>query len=594
VSVRDEGTLTRTARAPSLGALAEGDGTRFRVFCTTADRVAVRLFSREPAETIPLEPLGNGLFEALVPAAGEGTLYTFVVGGQELPDPYARELPHGVHGKARVAAERPAQPRIGAARPLREHVFYELHVGAFTPEGSFRAAQDGLPHIVSLGATALELMPVFAFAGARGWGYDGVAAFAPHAPYGTPAELRAFVARAHELGLSVFLDAVYNHFGPSGNYLSLYSPLYFTSRFRNAWGAAPNFEHWAVRRLVLDSARHWVTQYGFDGLRLDATHAIADPSPVHVLRELADSLADLEPRPLLVAEDERNEPALVSELGQDAVWADDFHHQVRVTLTGEQDGYYAAYRPGVAGIAEAIRGGWLYRGEVYPPTGRARGRDASGLPHEAFVYCIQNHDQVGNRALGDRLTARVPLAAYCAASTLLLFLPMTPLLFMGQEWAASTPFQYFTDHEEQLGRAISRGRRAEFGRFREFSDPARRARIPDPQAVETFLASKLRWHERRAGPHARVLALYRELLALRRADRVLGDPQTRHLQAEARGDVLVVRRSGPAGARTLLANFGGTPAAWPAGDRRVLLRSDGLAGDGPPALSPLTAAILAD
>ncbi len=587
------------SRPGPLGALVSGHGTRFRVFCTTTEHCAVRLFSPEGTvlATVALDPAGDGVFEAELADVRPGVLYKFVVGDRELPDPYARDLPLGVHGPARVCEPWPAAARIGATRPLREHVFYELHVGTFTPEGTFQAAQERLPHLVSLGVTALELMPVSSFAGRRGWGYDGVAHFAPHAPYGTREQLRALVEAAHRHGLSVFLDVVYNHFGPSGNYLSAYSPLYFSDRFRNAWGEAPNYEHWAVRRYVLDNARYWTEEFGFDGLRLDATHAILDPSPRHLLRELADAMAELEPRPLLVAEDERNEPSLVLEHGLDAVWADDFHHQLRVTLTGERDGYYAAYQPGVEALAEAIRGGWLYRGEVYPPTGRPRGKPADGLPPESFVYCLQNHDQVGNRAQGDRLTARLPLDAYAAVSMLLLFLPMTPLLFMGQEWAASSPFQYFTDHEPELGRAISTGRRREFAHFREFADADGAASIPDPQAPETFLRSKLRWDERAGEGHARVLELYRRLLELRRSDAVLAAAVGREaLEATAHGPVLVVQRRAGGASRWLFLNLGTDGVPWcelpvPPGSG-LLLHSDGRIDLGE-TLDRFSAAILA-
>jgi len=507
-----------------LGADALSGKTRFALYTTTARRCAVQLYASPGVrgERRPLDPAGEGIFAVEVPGAGHGTLYNFVLDDRELPDPYARFLPVGVHGPAMVYESRHTwRHGAGVSRPLREQVIYELHVGTFTPEGTYQAAGERLGELAALGVTTLELMPVAAFAGRRGWGYDGVAINAPFAGYGTPDDLRAFVDEAHRHGLAVLLDVVYNHFGPAGNYLSAYSPEYFTSAFRNAWGDAPAFAHPVLRRQVLDSALGWLTDFRFDGLRLDAIHAIADPSPRHILRELADEVARLVPAKLLIAEDERNDPADVTELGLDAVWADDFHHQVRVTLTREHDGYYAAYHPGTAELARALRQGWLYEGQVYPPSGHPRGRPAGSLPAEAFVYCLQNHDQVGNRAHGDRLSHAVDPDAYRAASTLLLFAPMTPLLFMGQEWAASSPFQFFTDHEPDLGAKIVEGRREEFKRFQAFTDPAVRARIPEPQAEETFARSRLRWEERQQGEHGRVLALYHALLALRREDPVL-------------------------------------------------------------------------
>jgi maltooligosyltrehalose trehalohydrolase len=353
----------------------------------------------------------------------------------------------------------------------------------------------------------------------------------------------------------MFLDVVYNHFGPSGNYLGAYSPDYFSHDIRNAWGDCPNFAHPVVRRYVVENALYWLTEFQFDGLRLDAVYAIVDPSPTHILREVALQVGRLHPRKVLIAEDARNSPGLVAELGMDGIWADDFHHEVRVSLTGERDGYYCAFQGGATAVAEAIRGGWVYRGQSYPPSGKPRGEPAPHLPAEAFVYCIQNHDQIGNRALGDRLNHTVPQEAYRGVSALLLFLPMTPLLFMGQEWAASTPFQYFTDHEAELGRLVSLGRRNEFKDFAAFSDPRRREEIPDPQDPMTFLRSKLRWEEVQEPAHREVLELYRRLLQLRRTDPVLTSSGRATLEVEAHGDILAVRRWSAAGDRLLLLNL---------------------------------------
>jgi maltooligosyltrehalose trehalohydrolase len=432
-------------------------------------------------------------------------------------------------------------------------VIYELHVGTFTQSGTFAGVIERLPDLVALGVTAIELMPVAAFAGERGWGYDGVALYAPHAAYGTPDELRQLVDEAHGLGLSVLLDVVYNHFGPAGNYLTAYSPVYFSEEVHNAWGQAPNYAHPVMRKLVLENARYWLEEFGFDGLRLDATHAILDPSPLHVLDELVEQVRSIEPPRWLIAEDERNFAALVTQVGVSAVWADDFHHQVRVTLTGERGGYYAAFQPSVHGLAEVINRGWLYSGQVNPVTGERRGTSADDLPAQALVYCIQNHDQVGNRAMGDRFP---PGESYRAASLLLLFLPMTPVLFMGQEWSATTPFLYFTDHEPELGHLVSEGRRREFAGFSEFSDPDAQERIPDPQARETFMASKLRWSERELPEQARTLELFRSALALRRTDPVWVAGTRKELRAEAVAGALVVKRSRGEARRILIMNLG--------------------------------------
>jgi maltooligosyltrehalose trehalohydrolase len=573
--------MSHAAPLPVLGALPESGATRFGLFCTTAKRCAVRLFaeSGEVLGTHPMAPAPpphrDGHFQVVLPGVGAGALYKFVLDDRELPDPCARFLPQGVHGPAQVLAPAPPRPRrTTPSRPLREHVIYELHIGTFTQAGTYAAAAERLPALVELGITAVELLPIAAFAGQRGWGYDGVALFAPFAPYGTPDALRAFIDRAHGLGLAVLLDAVYNHLGPSGNYLYAYCPEYVTRSLRNAWGDALDYTHPVLRRLILDSALHWLTEFGFDGLRLDATHAIVDPSERQLLAELAERTAELSPCRLLIAEDERNEPKLVSALGLHAIWADDFHHAVHVTLTGEQDGYYAGYPPGPRAIADAISGGWLYAGQPWPLTNEPRGRSADSLPAEAFVYCVQNHDQIGNRAFGERLSALIPIEAYELASALLLFLPMTPLLFMGQEWAASSPLLYFTDHEEELGRAVSRGRLEEFKRFAAFSDPAARERIPDPQDPETFRRSQLRWPEREEGAHRRVLLLYTELLRLRRTDPVLRSATRAGLRAEADGPLLRVHLRSEEGERLLLGNFSPRPLPDASFDpARVLLRT---------------------
>jgi maltooligosyltrehalose trehalohydrolase len=561
-----------TTSRPRLGAHALPDGSvSFAVFAR-AQRCSVLLVDdagRTSGEH-ELTPQGDGYFGAVVPGVRPGALYCFSVDGRRLPDPYARFLPQGVHGPAQVVpgGARPRFPLPG--RPLAELVIYELHVGTFTPEGTFAAARRKLEHLVELGVTCVELMPIAAFAGERGWGYDGVALYAPHAAYGTPDELRDLVERAHELGLSVLLDVVYNHFGPSGNYLTAYSPSYFSEELHNAWGQAPSFEEPALRTLVLDNARYWLEELGFDGLRLDATHAILDPSPRHVLAELAELAHGLFPPRLVIAEDDRNRADLVTSVGLDGLWADDFHHQVRVTLTGEQYGYYGAYEPSAEQIALTIESGWLYTGQYNPFTGEPRGTPTHELDAPALAYCIQNHDQIGNRPFGDRLPHD---GAFRAISLLLLFLPMTPLLFMGQEWGATTPFQYFTDHEPELGRLVSEGRRREFASFPEFSDPERRELIPDPQDTTTFLRSKLDWSERELPEHARTLELYRTALRLRRNDPVLRHASRGAMRARALDGVLVVQRALGDEQRVLLVNLSGVEQPLAGLKERLQLRA---------------------
>jgi maltooligosyltrehalose trehalohydrolase len=536
----------------SLGAVHGPRGTTFGVFTTEARAVAVRLFDGDSHHDVALEDRGDGFFAGTVDGVEIGALYKLVLDGDELPDPYARSLPFGVHGPARVVAT-VNEPAL--ADPPRITSIYELHVGTFTPEGTFRAAIEKLDALVDLGVSAIELLPVAAFDGERGWGYDGVALYAPFAAYGEPDDLRELVRAAHARGLAVILDVVYNHFGPAGNYLSRYAKGYFTTDVKTPWGDAPDFAHAPMRRLVLENARYWLAEYGFDGLRLDATHEIVDPSDDrHILAEIVTLAHAMTPPRKVFFEDERNDPKTILRAGADGVWADDLHHQLHVLATGERDGYYGAYEPTVAELARCIREGWSYSGQPYAPwDGRVRGAPATALRPEQLVTCIQNHDQVGNRALGTRLSADAGVDRFALAAMVLLFLPTTAVLFMGQEWAASTPFLFFSDHEGELGEAVTKGRRKEFERFASFAH----ADIPDPQARDTFERSKLRWDERTTEPHARILALHRTMLSLRREDPVLAAPADwRMLDARADGHLLEVVRRREDRTRRLLANAG--------------------------------------
>ncbi|MBX3209732.1 MAG: malto-oligosyltrehalose trehalohydrolase [Labilithrix sp.] len=564
-----------SALAP--GAHADAHGTTFVVLATKPSSVAVRLCDDRgrPVRTVPLDRQDAehaGRFARRIDGVLEGALYDFVLDGEPTPDPYARFLPLGVHGPARVTSARRLAP-LPEPPALHRWSVYELHVGTFSPEGTFRGALSRLDHLVDLGVTAIELLPIAAFDGARGWGYDGVALYAPHAPYGDPDDLRALVEGVHARGLAVIVDAVFNHLGPSGNYLARYAPEYFTSKVQTPWGDSPDFTWEPMRQLVLGSARRWLDDFGVDALRLDATHAVHDASPRHILREIAD-LAHTLGRTVFF-EDERNEPDVLDGLAADAVWADDFHHQVHALVTGERDGYYAAYEPTVPALAANIERGWTYEGQPYAPwRGRPRGKPARGIARERLVTCIQNHDQVGNRALGQRLSALCSLDAYAAAAMLALFVPSTPVLFMGQEWAASTPFLYFTDHGGELGASVSRGRREEFASFSAFADPALRERIPDPEAASTFEASRLRWEERESADGARVLDLHRAMLRLRRTDPVLSQAcRDDELTAtETRDGVLEVTRRRGADERRLVVNFGAHDAPFTRPpDARVLL-----------------------
>jgi len=394
-------------------------------------------------------------------------------------------------------------------------------------------------------------MPVAEFAGTRNWGYDGVCLYAPTRNYGRPDDLRALVDAAHGLGIAVILDVVYNHLGPEGAYLPEFHPEYLTDRHETPWGRAVNLDgpgSSLVRRFIVDNAVHWVREYRLDGLRLDATHALLDDSPTHIVGEIGDAVRDSVPWPVAVhVEDDRNlaslvEPRARGGCGMDGVWADDFHHVVRRLLAGDAHGYYEDYDGTARELARTIQQGWLFTGQRSRYRQAVRGTDPSCVPMHRFVVCLQNHDQIGNRAQGERLHHTISHAAWRAASTLLLTLPMTPLLFMGQEWAASSPFLFFTDLDPFFGKLVTEGRRNEFKAFPAFSGPGEIV-IPDPQALSTFEASTLQWPEREAGIHRGTLELYTELLRLRRAHRALGADSAAAGDAEAIDDgALIVRR----------------------------------------------------
>ena len=546
------------------GACVEGGGTSFRVWAPERRRVEVVIETpgRE-GECHVLSRADGGFFEGVVGGTGAGDLYRYRVDGEgPFPDPASRFQPRGVHGPSEVIDASRFRWADDAWPGLRlaDLAVYELHVGTFTPAGTFAGAAERLSYLADLGVTALELMPVADFPGGRNWGYDGVSLFAPARCYGRPDDLRRLVDAAHRAGLGVALDVVYNHFGADGAYHGAFTKSYFSRRHSTPWGAAINLDGRhsdAVRSFLIENALAWVREYHVDALRLDATHALVDDGPRHFLAELSARLRTEAGRPvLLIAEDHRNLRQLVlpesrGGWGLDAVWADDFHHQMRRALAGDDEGYYADFSGSAADLAETIRRGWLFRGQPSPHLGAPRGEDPSGLPPRSFVVCLQNHDQIGNRALGGRLHHEVDLDAYRAATALHLCAPETPLLFMGQEWAATSPFLFFTDHEPELGKRVTAGRRKEFRSFRAFADPEARKRIPDPQAETTFLAGRLVWEERESEPHAGTLRLHRALLGLRRREPALRPDSWDGVDAQAAGgDTVVLRRAG--GGRTLL------------------------------------------
>ncbi|MGE3191709.1 MAG: malto-oligosyltrehalose trehalohydrolase [Vicinamibacterales bacterium] len=558
---------------PRFGAIPGPDGVTVRVWAPAARTVDV---VGEDGRRTPLTPEADGTFAGPVATLAVGTRYRVSVdGGDPVPDPASRCQPDGVHGPSQVvdATTFAWTTCDWVGRALSDLVIYELHVGTFTPEGTFAAAAARLPWLAELGVTAIELMPVAASPGARNWGYDGAALFAPSPDYGQPDDLRRFVDEAHAQGLAVIVDVVYNHFGPDGAYAAALSAQFFSERHRSPWGAGINLDgpgSAAVRAFFIENALHWVMEYCVDGLRLDATHAMVDDGPEHFLAELTRRVRETagERRVLVIAEDHRNLRTIVDTTaaggwGLDAVWADDFHHVARRLTAGDTEGYYEDFAGTTDELAETVARGWLYTGGLAPHFGGPRGTDPAGLPLAAFVVCIQNHDQVGNRALGERLNHQVDPAVYRALSLFFLLVPETPLLFMGQEWAAGTPFQYFTDHGEPLGSQVREGRRNEFRHFRAFADPARRDAIPDPQSPATFERSRLDWKEVERDPHAGVLALYRDGLWLRHLlqaegpSGTFGTERVRPIGAEAvvmrrrrrtGGDLLVVTRFATAGA----------------------------------------------
>jgi maltooligosyltrehalose trehalohydrolase len=541
---------------PALGARVEPEGTAFRVWAPSSNGVDVVVEHGGSPSVHALARSPDGTFSALVRGVRVGDRYRYRLDDDRLlPDPASRFQPDGVHGPSQVVDPRSFRwtDEQWTGLDLPDIVVYELHVGTFCPEGTFDGVTARLPELAALGVTAIELMPVADFPGSRNWGYDGVALFAPARCYGTPDDLRRLVDTAHNLGLAVFLDVVYNHLGPDGAYLPAFSPYCFTERHHTPWGAGLNFDgdhSQMVREFFIENACHWVHEYHFDGLRLDATHAIADDSPRHFLAELTTRVraSATARRVLIVAEDHRNLNWMLKAeadggWGVDAVWADSFHHQCRRLLAGDSEGYYRDFSGRSEDLATTISRGWFYTGQFSIHLGAHRGTDPTGLAADRFVICLQNHDQIGNRALGERLHHHIDLAAYRAATVVLLMAPKTPLLFMGQEWAASTPFLYFTDHHAELGRLVTEGRRQEFRYFAAFSEPMARERIPDPQATSTFLSSRLAWDERQLEPHASTLRLYQALLALRRREPALRDVASFHVAALDEATI-AIRRDG--------------------------------------------------
>lgn len=523
-----QGRASRMHRMPFGAEVLMHGGVRFRIWAPAVAEVGLIIEGQE--ETLPLRGGRDGWHELVTDRAHAGMKYRYVLpDGLRVPDPASRYQPEDVHGPSEVidAAGYAWTDGQWTGRPWSEAVLYELHVGTFTEDGTFLAAIEKLDHLVRLGVTGIEIMPIADFPGARNWGYDGVLLYAPDSTYGRPEDLKLLVDAAHARGLMVLLDVVYNHFGPDGNYLSMYAPQTFTKHHKTPWGDAVNYDDEGsavVREFAIENALYWIEEFHLDGLRLDAVHQIKDDSPKHLLDELADRVRALDVSyPIhLVLENEKNEATrlLRDSRGEPreytAQWNDDMHHVLHTAATMERHGYYHDYLEDTEKLGRALAEGFAFQGEVMGSIGSGRGEPSAQLPPGAFVAFMQNHDQIGNRAFGERINAIASPEAVHAIAAVYLLLPQTPMLFMGEEWGSSQPFPFFCDFKGDLGELVRKGRREEFASFPEFRDPVQRERIPDPQAEETFRSGKLDWAEAKQGAHAEWIEWYTRILSVRR------------------------------------------------------------------------------
>jgi malto-oligosyltrehalose trehalohydrolase len=574
----NDAALRTSARSHLMpfGAELRDDGTvRFSLWAPAQKEVGLRLAGR--AGDLLLEREKFGWHSLVTEAATAGSLYQFVLSdGLAVPDPASRFQPRDVHGPSEVIDPRQYQWHDAdwRGRPWHEAVIYELHVGCFTAAGNYDGVRERLGDLANLGITAIELMPLADFPGRRNWGYDGVLPFAPDSSYGHPKQLKALIDAAHAVGIMVLLDVVYNHFGPDGNYLSLYAPQFFTERHHTPWGAAINFDgsgSRTVRDYFIHNALYWLTEFHFDGLRFDAVHAILDDSPTHILAELAQRVRTALPGRAvhLVLENEHNEASLLerSPGGEpplyNAQWNDDVHHVLHVAATADSEGYYEDYIGRTRLLGRALAEGFAFQGEPMPYRGAPRGEPSAQLPPSAFIAFLQNHDQIGNRALGERITALASQSAIRAVTAVYLLLPQIPMIFMGEEWQCPQPFLFFCDFDQELGVKVLEGRRAEFARFEAFRDESARAQIPDPRAEDTFRASQIDWTGLTYPDASAAFVRYRELLAVRRRHispllpTLTGAGEYRELASSA---VLVRWIASSGAALTLVANLKNEPA----------------------------------
>jgi len=558
-----------------------GGGVRFRLWAPKAKQVYVRICGEDGRArgeaVLPMIAQNDGWYELLTTEARPGSLYKFVIDGRvEVPDPASRYQPADVHGPSEVidSASFAWQDESWMGRRWEEAVIYELHVGTFSPEGTFAGVEQKLDHLAGLGVTAVELMPLADFPGQRNWGYDGVLLFAPDSSYGRPEDLKRLIQAAHSRGLMVFLDVVYNHFGPEGNYLREYAPQFFTGRHHTPWGEAINFDGpgcRTVRDFFIHNALYWLVEYHFDGLRFDAVHAILDDTKPDVLTEIAHAArrACGGRHVHLVLENDSNAARYLKRSGgaptlYSAQWNDDIHHSLHCALTGEKDGYYADYSDcPVRHVGRCLAEGFDYQGQPSAfRAGAPRGEASKDLPAAAFVSFLQNHDQVGNRAFGERIGKLTNAEAVRAAMTILLLAPFPPLLFMGEEFNADTPFLFFCDFGPELAKAVTEGRRNEFTRFAQFRDPARLEQIPDPNAVSTFESSKLDWNSLSRKEHSEWLEFYRHLLAIRARAIVPLIPEIHNADTSVENfscTGLLVRWKAKEAQLSLVANLGNKP-----------------------------------
>jgi len=555
-----------TGNAKRLGANRLADGRwEFLLWAPNARSVSLHLL--HSGELLTMAPLSRGYFRRTVENLEPDTRYFFQLdGARELPDPASRFQPEGVHGPSEVVDLNQFHwtDQSWQGRTLERSIFYEIHVGTYTAQGTFDALIPHIPELVELGITTVELMPVAQFPGSRNWGYDGVYPFAPQNSYGGPEPLQRFVNAAHEQGLSVALDVVYNHLGPEGNYLNAYGP-YFTDRYRTPWGQALNFDGAGsdeVRRFFIENALYWLENYHFDALRLDAVHGIFDFSARHFLTEIKSAVGALSKRLgrmiHCIAESDLNDSRLLLNHEQggydlDAQWSDDFHHSVHRLLTGEDRGYYADFG-GIGPLAATLRDGWYYKGQYSHYRQRRHGNSPRGIAASQVVVCNQNHDQVGNRAAGERLSSLVNFEALKLAAGITLLSPFVPLLFMGEEYGETAPFQYFTSHgDPELVEAVRRGRREEFAAFGWEAEKA----VPDPQDESTFLRSKPDHSRKSEEPHRTLLRLYQNLIRTRR-EYDLGDSAPRSVR-EIGDSALLVLRQAERSQQLMIFNFGKSP-----------------------------------